>query len=87
MMRICFVGHEFHLKSRSHMFFLDTLKQMGDVQEVYYAPDSADGEKPDDLALRIASLDVDQFVFWQTEPVAASLLRYRDVKRMVLVPM
>lgn len=85
-MKICFVGHDFHRKSRSHTFFINILLSLGQVTEFYYSPDDQHGPSEKDLAEQILAHSYDRLVFWQTEGIAAELLPWLP-KDIVLVPM
>lgn len=84
-MRICYVGHEFHKKTRSNSFFLDLLKSLGTVEEFYSSPDAPDSSD-DAMIGQLAASDFDCYVFWQTEYVAEKLLPL-GLGRFIIAPM
>jgi hypothetical protein len=84
-MRLCYVGHKFHKKTRSISFFLDILRSVGTVEEFYSAPDEHDCSD-DDLIKQLASSNFDCYVFLQTEYIAERLLPL-GLGRFVIVPM
>lgn len=85
MTRFCFVGHTFHLKTKSTRFIIDIMKSLGEVDEYHSSPD--DGEGADDhLILKLASSSYDCYVFLQTEYIAHRLSNYLT-GRVVIIPM
>jgi hypothetical protein len=85
-MKICFVGHDFHRKSRSHAFFLRILSSLGEVTEHYHSPDDQHGPSEKDIAEQILAHSYDRVVFWQTEGIACEMLPWLP-KEILLVPM
>lgn len=84
-MKFCYVGHKFHKKTRSNLFFLDLLKSLGEVEEFYSSPDEP-GSSDDALIGELSKSDFDCYVFWQTEYVAEKLLAL-GLGRFVIAPM
>ena len=84
-MRFCYIGHSFHERSKSTVFLLDLLKELGSV-EAYSSDPDGDRASDDQLATYLSQKTFDCFVFLQTEYFAA---RLRPVVsgRFVLVPM
>jgi hypothetical protein len=85
-MRIGFVGHEFHIKSRSSLFFIKILQGIGEVRETYFSPDNPDGPTEAELASTIVSEAYDLVIFWQTEGIASHCLPFM-CRNMVIIPM
>jgi Glycosyl transferases group 1 len=84
-MRFCFVGHQFHQKTRSSVFLVELLKTLGEVEEFYSFPNS--GDLNDDRLMReLATSTFDCYVFFQTEHIAEKLLPL-GLGRFVLAPM
>ena len=84
-MRICYVGHKFHKKTRSVGFFLDILRSLGSVEEFYSSPDE-ENYCDDALIGRLSQSDFDCYVFLQTEYIAERLLPL-GLGRFIIVPM
>jgi hypothetical protein len=84
-MRICYVGHKFHNKTRSTQFFLDIIKTLGSVEEFFSSPDEPDSAD-DALIATLATSTFDCYIFLQTEYIAERLLPF-GLGRFILVPM
>ncbi|WP_420393488.1 glycosyltransferase [Acuticoccus sp.] len=84
-MRIAFVGHAFHRRTRSSGFFLDILRRLGTVTELVSSPDAI-GLADDPIVAHYFEASYDLWVFYQTEYVAARLIPHR-LRNAVLVPM
>jgi hypothetical protein len=78
-MKVAFLDHYFHKKTRSSNFFVDLLRGEYDVEVVYLDDD------PRSQLLALADSDVDLFVCWQTE-YACPFLLLRG-KRVVCIAM
>jgi hypothetical protein len=84
-MRFCYIGHKFHKKTRSNLFFLDLLKSLGSTEEFYSSPDDANSS--DDALIReLSGSEFDCYVFWQTEYIAERLLPF-GLGRFIIAPM
>jgi hypothetical protein len=84
-MRICFIGHEFHRRTRSSDFFVEILNMVGEVTELHADPDG-DPARNDALVRTLIGSRFDCYIFWQTERVAERLLPL-DLGRTFIVPM
>ncbi len=84
-MRFCFVGHKFHKKTRSSIFFIDLLKTLGEVEEFYSSPDEND-LSDDRLISHLSTSTFDCYIFFQTEYIAEKLVPL-GLGRTILVPM
>jgi hypothetical protein len=80
-----FLGHAFHQRTKSSVFFLSLLKELGTVEEVWTSPDEAVVED-DGLLHRLVTSRAQTYVFWQTEQIAQRLVNL-DLGRFILVPM
>jgi len=78
--KILFIGHQFHAKTLSNSFFLDTLKEFFDVTVALVDPADVDA-----LTHTATSSDVDLVVLWQMDFLAPVFLA-RGL-RTVVVPM
>ena len=72
-MKICFVGHEFHRRTRSSNFMIELLGKIGDVVEFYGDPDGSPLVN-DTLTRQLAASSFDRYVYWQSELIAERLL-------------
>ncbi|MEM7693968.1 MAG: glycosyltransferase [Pseudomonadota bacterium] len=72
-MKICFVGHTFHARTRSSAFIQDVLGTLGEVTVLTSSPDG-DASADDPIVERFLAERFDLWVFWQTEYVAARLI-------------
>lgn len=84
-MKICFVGHSFHERTRSTVFFKDLLNEIGEVTVLTSSPDDV-GLADDDIVSHYLNSDYDRWVFLQTEYVADRLLSL-GLRNAVIVPM
>ena len=82
---ICFVGHGFHQRTKSSKFFISILREIGDVDEYYSAPDDHDLDD-DDIICRLSKGGYDLYVFWQCD-FLAERLHGLNLGRFVIVPM
>ena len=84
-MKICFVGDELHRRAETSNFFVDVLRSIGDITELY-----ADAAGPpaanDALVRRLIDASFDRYVFWRSEGIAERLLPI-DPGLSFLVPM
>ena len=79
-MKILFIGHQFHAKTLSNGFFLNTLKEFFDVTVALVDPEDVNA-----LATTATSSQVDLVVLWQMDFLAPIFLA-RGL-RTVVVPM
>ena len=79
-MKILFIGHQFHAKTLSNRFFLDTLQEFFDVTVALIDPADVDG-----LAGTAVAADVDLVVLWQMDFLAPVFLA-RGL-RTIVIPM
>lgn len=84
-MRICFVGHAFHERTRSTRFFQEALAEVGEVTVRFSSPDD-DHTADDALVLEYLESDYDLWVFLQTEYVASRLVPL-GLRGAIIVPM
>lgn len=84
-MKICFVGHTFHEKTRSSDFIRSILKELGEVTVLNSSPDD-DRMDDDAVVLEFLENKYDLWVFHQTEYVAARLLPL-GLRNAVIAPM
>ncbi|MEM8853480.1 MAG: glycosyltransferase [Pseudomonadota bacterium] len=85
-MKICFVGHSFHNRTKSSDFFQDVLGELGEVSVMTSSPDQSGGYADDAIVEAFVSGNFDQWVFWQTEYVAERLLPL-GLRNAILAPM
>ena len=83
-MRLLFIGHTYHLKTKSSVFLLEMLQQSYDVTEHYMDP-AAVFDYSDMKKLKEKQFDV--MVVWQVMPKIAELAKYVSWKRAVFFPM
>ena len=79
-MKILFIGHQFHAKTLSNRFFMDTLQEFFDVTVALIDPADVDG-----LAGTAVAADVDLVVLWQMDFLAPVFLA-RGL-RTIVIPM
>jgi hypothetical protein len=84
--RICFVGHVFHGRTRSSAFIQSILRELGEVTVLSSSPDDAGGIADDEIVEHYRQNAYDLWVFWQTEYVAARLLPL-GLRNAVIAPM
>ena len=84
-MKICFVGHTFHGKTRSSQFFQSILAELGEVTVLNSSPDRI-GLADDPVVEHYLSEPYDLWVFWQTEYLAARLIPF-GLRNAVIAPM
>ena len=84
-MRICYIGHSFHEKTKSTSFLIDYLRSIGQVDIYGSSPDEI-SNKDDELLRNISQSSYDLYVFFQTEYIAAKLVNILK-GRIVLIPM
>lgn len=84
-MNFCFVGHIFHTKSRSTTFFIEILRELGNVDAFTSNPD-ADPSEDDELVARLAGSRYDCYIFFQTEYLAERVRNF-GLGRFVIIPM
>jgi hypothetical protein len=80
--KIAFIGHSYHQKTRSHGFFLDLLKKLGSVHLFY---DTTWLGKPSPWVETFRAADYDTVVIWQVEQAFSYLPP--DHPHVVFVPM
>ena len=85
-MRFCYIGHRLHERSKSTVFLLEILREIGEVDVFSSDPDAETVDDDDELVARVAVADYDCYVFLQTEYIAARL-RPLGVGRLVIIPM
>ena len=84
MKKLLFIGHTYHLKTKSSVFLLEMLRQSYDVTEHYMDPATA-FDYSDMKRLKEKQFDV--MVVWQVMPKVSELARYVSWKRAVFFPM
>lgn len=84
-MKICFVGHTFHGRTRSSEFFQAILRELGELTVLSSSPDRI-GPSDDPIVERYLAERFDLWVFWQTEYIAARLVPF-GLRNAVIVPM
>ncbi len=84
-MKICFVGHTFHGRTKSSAFMQDILRGLGDLTVLNSSPDDA-GVSDDAIIEHYLNNAYDLWVFWQTEYVAARLVPL-GLRNAVIAPM
>lgn len=81
---LLFIGHTYHLKTKSSVFLLDMLKEAYDVSELYMDPDKpyvySEFEKFSDMSFDI-------LVVWQITPNITELKKLLHWQRGVFFPM
>ena len=82
-MKVAFVGHPYHKKTKSAEFFISLLESQDLILERFY-DDFFYNNKPTCL-VELLDGDHDVIILWQTEYLAPKLLAAR--KRVVVVPM
>lgn len=85
-MKICFVDHVLHHKTRSSAFMVKILRELGEVTELSADPDDKIGTADDHIVRHYATTRYDLWVFWQTDYVAARLVPL-GLRNAVIVPM
>lgn len=83
MLRIAFIDHSYHKKTRSSEFFLNILRVLGTV-DIYW-DDSWNTQTPLDFR-PVDSGNYDILVFWQIL-YSAEIIKQRQCRRILLVPM
>lgn len=82
--KLLFIGHTYHLKTKSSVFLLEMLKEAYDVSELYMDPDKpyvySEFEKFSDVAF-------DVLVVWQITPNITELKKLLHWQRGVFFPM
>jgi len=84
-MKICFVGHSFHERTRSSDFIRAILGELGELTVINSSPDE-DRRSDDAVVQEFLDNDYDLWVFHQTEYVAARLLPL-GLSNAVIAPM
>jgi hypothetical protein len=78
-MKVLFVDHSFHQKTKSSSFFLEILERAFDVETLYFDP------LEPRLDLSSCKDDIDVVVIWQLDFLAPAFVAIG--KRVVVVPM
>ncbi|WP_081643408.1 glycosyltransferase [Sphingobium bisphenolivorans] len=84
-MRICYVGHKFHKRTKSCEFFLQILQSIGSVDEFFYSPDEP-SESDREIITELSTSKYDCYIFYQAERIAEKLAPL-GLGRFVIVPM
>ena len=82
-MKIAFIGHSFHQKTKSTQFFIDILKEHYDVDFYWTLPSLYQAELP---TFGINATDYKALLFFQILPTEEELKSFR-CKNIVLIPM
>ena len=84
-MKICFVGHKFHERTRSSDFIQSILRELGELTVLNSSPDE-DRMSDDSIVLEYLENKYDLWVFHQTEYIAARLIPL-GLRNAVIAPM
>ncbi len=83
-MKVLFIGHTYHLKTKSSIFFLDLLKELSDVDDIYMEPDKKDSY---DCLEKFNGTHYDSLVIWQLMLNPHMLRKYVSWTTGVYFPM
>ena len=84
MQKLLFIGHTYHLKTKSSVFLLDMLKEHYEVSELYMDPDKPDGYSE---FKKFSGITFDILVIWQIIPKISKLKKLLHWRRGVFFPM
>ena len=84
MQKLLFIGHTYHLKTKSSVFLLDMLKEHYEVSELYMDPDKPDGYSEFG---KFSGITFDILVIWQIIPKISKLKKSLHWRRGVFFPM
>lgn len=83
-MKILFIGHTYHKKTKSSVFVLDLIREKHQVLEFYLDPDGPDSYKE---LQEIEEKNFDILIVWQVMPVINKLKKYISWKKATFFPM
>ncbi len=81
---LLFLGHEFHLKTKSADFMIHILQQQFNVERFYFNPQKIDEKF---CCAQLSSNSFDTVIVWQLMPSINELKKYISFKHLVFFPM
>lgn len=81
--KMLFIGHAYHLKTKSSFFIIDLLKTKYDMDFFFFDPQKDD----DDVYAKLEKKTYDVLVIWQVMPSLKKLKKYIQFQKSVYFPM